>query len=447
MISGVLKRLIGRIVHFWHPPERVCVDSRLLCPGELFFALPGEVSDGHMFLEEAAKKGASGAVIRSDYTGDVPSGLSIVRVNDPLRLLQDVAQHLVADSKGKIIALTGSIGKTTTKEFIRTILGVRHKVFATHGNQNSQIGLALSLINGLKGDEEWLVVEMGMTQPGHIRRLIEIAPPDIALVTMVALVHSENFQTIEQIAQAKAEIFEHPKTLWNLYNGETACAELLSSVGRGIKRSFSVHGDSFWSLAVGNGFITIREGGLSYQIPCPLFPATHVYENVIAAIAASRTANATWEDIELAMPSLRLPERRLEKRELGGVWFINDSYNACELSMISALGVLSEYAPSRRVAVLGQMRELGGFSKMCHERVAETALTTTDVLYCLGQECEPMVRVWKAAGRDVFWSHSFDELVIKLKQDLQIGDVVLLKGSRSNNLWKVLDHFVEEKNR
>ncbi len=447
MISTVLKHLLGRLVQFWHPPERVCVDSRLIAPGELFFALPGAVHDGHMFLEEAAKKGASGAVIRADYAGPVPHGLSVVRVDDPLRLLQDVAKRLVSASKGKVIAITGSIGKTTTKEFVRTILGLHHTIFATHGNQNSEIGLPLSLINGLKGTEEWLVVEMGMTEAGHIRRLLEIAPPDIALVTAVTLVHAENFQSVQDIARAKAEIFEHPKTLWNLYNGQTGCGDVLSSIGKGIKRTFSVGGKTFWSLEVGGGCITIHEGGQPYQLPCPLFPSPHVYENLIAAIAAARTANVSWEDVEQAMPLLRLPERRIEQKELGGIRFINDSYNACELSTISALGVLAESSSGRRVAVLGQMRELGGFSKACHERVGEVALASSDALYCLGQECEPMVRVWERAGRAVFWTCSFDDLVLKLKTDLQAADVVLLKGSMSNGLWRILDHFVTEKAR
>jgi UDP-N-acetylmuramoyl-tripeptide--D-alanyl-D-alanine ligase len=446
MLFQLALRLLGSFSrHFSGTLTGVAVDSREVRPGNLFFALQGKSTDGHKYLDEVVKRKALGAVIRNDYRGPIPPTLPVARVDDPLRILQELARIRVHDLGAKVIAVTGSIGKTTTKEFIRTILSVGNSVTATGANHNSQIGMALSLLNSIRGDEKWLVVEMGMSQAGNIRRLIEIAPPDIALVTMVALVHLENFEDLSQIARAKAEIFESPRTTWNLYNCDTPHANLLGSVGRGKKRSFTTQNDpdAYWSLNFGDGTVIIREGREETTLPCPMFPARHVYENMLAAVAAARTVGIGWDAIEEALPLLTLPKMRLEKKRYQGIWFINDAYNAAEPSMVSALEVLSGHAPSRRVAVLGQMRELKGYSEQCHRRVGEKALAAADVLYCLGKECEPIVKTWKEAGRLCFWTLSLQELAEQLQRELQIGDVVLLKGSRSNELWKVLDSFAE----
>jgi UDP-N-acetylmuramoyl-tripeptide--D-alanyl-D-alanine ligase len=450
MLFPLALKLLGPFSHhFSGTMTGVSVDSRETRPGDLFFALPGNVTDGHVFLDEVARKGAFGAVISKDYQGPLPPFLPVSRVDDPLQMLQELARLLVREVGAKVIAVTGSIGKTTTKEFIRTILSVGTSVAGTNANNNSQIGLPLSLINSIRGGEQWLVVEMGMTNAGHIRRLIQIAPPDIAIVTMVALVHVENFEDLSQIAKAKAEIFEHSRTTWNLYNADTPHADVLASIGYGKKRSFSTKNDpqAYWSLAIGDGTVTIREGSVQTTLPCPMFPARHVYDNMLAAIATVRTVGLGWDAIEEALPLLTLPKMRLEKKRCQGIWFINDAYNACELSMISALDVLSDHAPARRVAVLGQMRELKTFSEECHRRIGEKALGTADVLYCLGKECEPIVKKWKEAGRSCFWTLSLDELKAQLKEDLEAGDVVLLKGSRANELWKVLDCFAEGSHR
>jgi UDP-N-acetylmuramoyl-tripeptide--D-alanyl-D-alanine ligase len=446
----VVHRLLGPFSRYLEKPVTgFAVDSRKLRPGDLFFALPGAVSDGHKYLQDILALGASGAVIRADYTGPLPNHLPVVRVEDPLRALQRLAQERVREVGAKVVAVTGSIGKTTTKEFIHTLLSVEHRVTETAENYNSQIGMSLSLMNSIKGDEEWLVVEMGMSNESEIRRLIDIVPPDIAVITMVALVHMENFNTLADIARAKAEIFESHRTTWNLYNADTSHADVLSSSGHGRKRAFSTKGDpsAFWSLDIGDGSVILHEGGEEIILPCPLFPARHIYENMLAAIAVARTAGMEWDAIEEALPLLRLPKRRLEKKRYQGIWFINDSYNAAEPSMVSALEVLSGHAPSRRIAVLGQMRELKNFSEECHRRVGQKALGTADSLYCLGAECGPMIDVWKGAGRPCFWTTSLDELTERLHKDLQNGDVVLLKGSRSNELWKVVDSFMEGSNR
>ena len=421
----------------------VAVDSRLVQPGGLFFALRGARADGHRFLHEVAQKGAFGAVIRRDFTGEVPESLPVVRVDDPLMALQSLAKARVSEVGARVAAITGSVGKTTTKEFARTLFSAACSITATRGNNNSQIGMALSLLNDIRGDEQWLIVEMGMTEAGEIRKLTEIVLPEISMVASVAPVHAEFFDNVEQIAKAKAEIFEHPGTVWGLYNADTLHPEILRSTGPCQKRAFSLRGDpeAYWTLQVYEETISVREGREWFEFPRPSFPAPHVYDNLLAALALARTALIPWEAIRQALPALQLPKRRLEMVQKNGVLFINDAYNACEVSTLSALDVLARHAPARRVAVLGQMNELGPISEECHRRVGEKSLEAADVLFCLGLECKPIVDLWRSAGRSCEWASSLHELTEALRVQLKEGDVVLLKGSRLNELWKCVDVY------
>lgn len=427
-------------------PVRVAVDSRTSCQNAIFFALPGAVTDGHLFLQEAAKNGVVGAVICRNFSGNLPREFPVLKVDDPLAALQRLAREQVKRVGATSIALSGSVGKTTTKEFVRAILSVAGRVVATEGNQNSQIGLPMSILNGCQGDERWVVAEMGMTKPGHIKSLIDIIPPDIAAVVSVALVHAENFSSLDEIAQAKAELFHHEKTDWCLYNADSPGAAILRAAGRGRKRTFSSKDPSaYWFLEVTDSSLVLWENGCKQTLCKPSFPAQHVYDNLLAAIAVCRTAGISWEQISAALPRLFLPQGRLEMIEHKGVLFINDSYNANDISMIAALDVLSKQSPKRRVAVLGQMKELGSFSRECHMRVGERALAAVDELFCLGQECLPIVELWRAAGRPCFLAASLDELIHKVNKELCEGDAVLLKGSRSNHLWELIEAFKRSK--
>jgi UDP-N-acetylmuramoyl-tripeptide--D-alanyl-D-alanine ligase len=422
--------------------QKVAVDSRLVQEGDIFFALPGDRTDGHLFLADVKQKKAAGAVISKSFQGVIPENFPVMRIENPLKTLQEVARMCVGWARGTIFALTGSVGKTTTKEFIHTIVSQEKQVFATSGTQNSQIGMCRALLNGLQGSEDVLVMEMGMTLPGHIRALTSIATPDIALVTTVCHVHAENFASLKNIAEAKAEIFENNKTKLCLYNADIDHSEVFASTGKGEKRTFSMkQKKAFWSMDVLEDALFVYENGSKIKLPKPKFPAIHVYENLLAAIAGSRSLNVSWDGIQKAIPHLKLYERRLEQKTLRGIHFINDSYNACEKSLVAALGVLEERQTMRKIAVIGQMGELGHFSKECHENVGKKALDVADSLYCLGQECFPMVELWEKEGRKVFWTLSLDELIERLDKDLRKEDCVLVKGSRSNALWKVVEHF------
>jgi UDP-N-acetylmuramoyl-tripeptide--D-alanyl-D-alanine ligase len=425
------------------PINGVSVDSRLVKKGDLFFALPGAQVDGHQFLSEAAAKGCEAAIVSKGYEG-IDHGMVLIRVEDPLTALQEMARQVLALRRPKIIAVTGSVGKTTTKEFIAGLLKNNYRVSVSPGNSNSQIGLPLSILNHTTGNEEILILEMGMTHAGHVSRLIEIAPPDIALITMVALVHAGNFEGLSDIGRAKAEIFAHRKTSIGILHRQIENYDELCGVGACQKLSFAVEcSNADYSLAnEKQKGLLIQEPDESFRINQLKIPGIHNLHNFLGAVVVARCLKMRWDEINLAAMALALPEMRFEIVEKQGAVFVNDSYNASEISAKAALDSLPEPKPGgKRIAVIGEMLELGKFSDQCHAAVGKFALDRVDRMLCLGENCKAIQNVWNAAGRPVELFMDRADIVHALKKELQTGDVVLLKGSRAKALWKVLDEF------
>lgn len=407
-----------------------CIDSRALKTGELFFALKGEKVDGHDFLREVKQKGAFAAVISKEYRGD-DYGLTLLCVEDPLHALQELAKNVLSHSSSRVVAITGSLGKTSTKEFTKTLLSTKYCVAASPGNSNSQVGVPLAILNHSTGKEDILVLEMGMTAPGHISRLIQIAPPEVAVITTVALVHACYFESLEEIAKAKGEIFSHLTTQLGIVHRDIAHFADICQIGSCRKISFSTTSPADYQLE------TIKISLDSLPIP-----GKHNFHNLLAAIAVARYFNIEWEEIQQAIASLVLPDRRLQFVRHKDILFLNDSYNAAELSVKAALETLPPpQEKGRKIAVLGSMLELGKFSDGCHQRVGEFALGHVERMYCLGEECLPIYEIWKKAGRPVQLFKTRADLVGCLKNDLKALDVVLLKGSRAKELWKILEEF------
>lgn len=421
----------------------VAVDSRLLRQSDLFFALPGAQVDGHTFLEEVSLKGASGAVVLSSYHGP-DFGLPLIRSPNVLASLQTLAKTLLAQANMKVVAITGSVGKTTTKDFIAGLLHRKFRVSASPGNSNSQIGLPLTILNNTDLEDDILILEMGMTHPGQITQLIDIAPPAIAVVTTVALVHACNFDSLQGIAKAKAEIFSHPDTEVGIYHLESDIGKELNKSGLCKKFSFSTKKtEADYFLRDETNSMVIKEGQEEpVELPLLNLPGTHNRHNFLAAVAVARQCGMSWNEIIEAQSSLALPERRLEIIEKFGAIFVNDSYNASEMSVKAALDALPvPKKGSRRIAVLGEMMELGKFSKQCHRSVGEHALKCVDMMICFGEGCQPIFECWMQADRHVFWPADRSGAVAALRDHLQPGDVVLLKGSRSKGVWKVLEEL------
>jgi UDP-N-acetylmuramoyl-tripeptide--D-alanyl-D-alanine ligase len=286
---------------------------------------------------------------------------------------------------------------------------------------------------------------MGMTQPGQITQLVQIAAPDVALITTIALVAgAENFPTIEDTARAKAEILSHPKTALGIIPLDFPIYdEVMKSHIPCYKMTFSLTDrKANYYLEESKGLFRIYENSEVVTLPAISQPGKHIRQNLLAALAVVRNLGLSWRDIQKALPHLKLPERRFEQIERLGVLFINDSYNASEQSIKAALDILPCPKPGKkRIAIIGEIVGLGRFSEGCHHAVGEASLKCVDRMICLGQGCRPIVDCWQQASRPVAWCESLDEVIKELKLQIEPGDVVLLKGSNKNNLWNVLKAF------
>ena len=394
--------------------QRLVVDSRTASTGDLYIALKGARVDGHDFLEEAKKNRCVAALVSRRVAVDLPQ----IVVPDPILFLQETISEYIAQHKPRVIAITGSVGKTTTKEFVRQLLSTRYVVAATPGNANSQIGLPLAIFNGFSGDEDFWVLEMGMTHPGQIEHLCKIVPPEISLITHVAAVHVVNFESIEGIAGAKAEIFSHPSTKIGFINGRAQCLPILLNTGTCSK-------------------VVVHEEETQRRYP-KLFQGTHLYQNLALALEVALHVGISPNELDAAVPKLSLAANRMELVEIGGVTILNDAYNASEISTIAALDSLPRCVPGKKIAVIGQMMDLGKHSEKAHATVAGHALEKVDVMICYGEACRPIYDLWLAAKRPVFWTNDRELLLRHLKDQLKTGDYLLLKGSRSNKLSELI---------
>lgn len=414
------------------------IDSRLVKKGNLFFALKGNNFDGHDFLEEVAKKGAPAAIVESHYEGKT-CGLILIKVPNVTEAIQKLAQIIQSQRKQKIIGITGSVGKTTTKEFLSILLSEKYNVSKTPGNQNSQLGLPLSILNA-QGTEEFFIAEMGMTHFGHIRRLVEIAPPDIGLITKIGYSHVESFSNgLEGIAKAKMEIFSHPYTKLGVVNAQVLGFKAAKSYQNKIQKSYALEPiQADYILEKGWCIREENQYSPTFQLP---FYETHFCEDFIGAVAIARLLNLSWTEIINGIQNLKTIKLRFEKIEKEGITFINDTYNNSPEAMICALNNLPLPGfGGKIVAVLGEMRYLGNFSEKMHRYVGQVAIDKVDHLLCYGKGCLPMMDVFQKSGKPVEMFHELRILKLKLFEMLKKGDVVLLRGSNPVKLWQILEN-------
>lgn len=415
------------------------IDSRNVGPGELFFALQGEKTDGHKYLADVKMRGAVGAVVSKGYEGP-DFGLILLPVEDVVASLQGLAKRFMEECKAQIIGITGSLGKTTTKEFVATLLEGKFKVGKTHLNYNTKLTYPITLLNRT-GDEDVLVVEMGMSEPGDIGRLVEIAAPDIAVVTKIALVHGEFFpRGVVDIANGKVQIFSSPRTKKCIF--DHALYEFPEAIGmiRGEKLSFSLEDRTADYFLSGEFFVDER-GVRAYQFDPP-FKQAHVLHNFLAAVSVARQMKMEWDEINRQLPLLKLPKMRFEQFEKDGIVFVNDAYNANPDSMKAALSHLPQAKEGgKRIAVLGMMAELGPESENIHRDVGRFAQKYVDHLLTMGNEAAPIYEAFQEVKKPAEQYLHFETLADRLKELMREGDVVLVKASRCvqmENLFKLL---------
>jgi UDP-N-acetylmuramoyl-tripeptide--D-alanyl-D-alanine ligase len=459
-IEEVLKATRGKLLQgegntFF---QGISTDSRTVTEGELFIALKGSRFDGHHYVLEALEKKAGGVVIEEDKVGDIRwngyRAKAVIAVKDTLFALGNIALDWRRKYRTPLVALTGSNGKTTTKEMIAACLETTFPILKTKGNLNNLIGLPLTLLT-LTEKERVVVLEMGMNVPGEIRRLTEIAEPDVGLITNIQEVHLEGMESLERLKEEKGELFRKMRRDGTiLVNQDDPRVVDLASDYPGQKITFGIeHPAEVMAKEIrlegaeGTFFTLILEGE-AMEIHLRLL-GRHFIPNALSAIAVACLFGVEVKQVKEALENFKSIPMRMEIVPLkGGKTLINDAYNANPHSMELALETLVEAkGEGRAIAVLGDMLELGNFTKEAHEQLGEkVSELSIDFLLALGEEAPIVVESAIRHGFPlervrVVESHS--EAISILKQMIQNGDWILVKGSRRMAMEKIVEGLTE----
>ena len=427
--------------------DKISTDSRTLKRGELFVALRGENFDGHNFVESAAKAGAAGAIVDSTWKGKVPENFALILAEDPLQAYQNLAASYRRSLSLKVVAITGSNGKTSTKDFAAAVLARRFRVTKTEGNFNNHVGLPRTILEATSQDEV-AVWEIGMNHPGEVAALAKLAAPDVAILTNIGVAHIEFMGSRETIAAEKGALMEavdaQGTVVLNADDPFTPgmAARARAKVILAGTTAGTIRASEISQSGSGTDF-TILEGAHRCRAQLPV-PGLHMVQNALLAVAAGRAFGLSLEDCAAGLVAAPLTKARLQIKEIHGVQFIDDSYNANPDSMKAALRTLVELdADGKRVAVLGEMRELGSESERAHREVGETAaMFGIDQLITIGDMGELIARAARAGGLEkTTVVRSTSEAAELLGEIAEPGDLILVKGSRSARTEQVIEAF------
>ena len=423
--------------------QRGRADSRLCRPGDLYVALPGERTDGNLYVEAAWEAGADAAM--ADSSAEIPpppGGKALVRVGDPMKALHAAARRLRNDNPElMVVGITGSNGKTTTKDILASILGQSRdgKILVTEGNYNSDIGLPLTLL-GLRNTHEIAVLEMGMNRPGEMALLASIARPRIAVITNIGSAHVGMLGSREQVAAEKRRILDGADSeSVAVVGANEPWADFLLESFPGSVRRFGIWGRDSWDSYSNKdleGFILKRRGrAIRFHLP-----GVHNLMNAMAATEAALALGVPEDDIAAGLESVRPTGGRSEVVH-GAVTVIRDSYNANPESLQAAFNLFANTsAEGRRVLVLGELLELGDETDQALEAAGGAAADLRpDAVFLFGESLEPLMMAARNAGysgkAEVF--REMNRLRDALSEYLRPGDLVLLKGSRGSALERL----------
>jgi len=427
-------------------------DSRAVKAGELFVAFSGETFDGHNYCAKAVELGATGVLVSKDVEG-LPEDVAVFKVPNTLKAFQEIAlayRRSFADLK--VFAITGSNGKTSTKDLLAACLGAKYNVVKTQGNFNNEIGLPKTLLN-ITADTDIAVVEMGMRGLGQIAELCEIAEPDSGLISNVGETHMELLGSMENIGKAKGEIVENlPADGFAVLNGDNEY--VVAAAGKtkakvvffGLGEACDYRGSNIVTTGLGTTFTcTEKATGKAVQVKLQLIGEHNVY-NALSAIAGAACYGVALEESVKALATARLTGSRQEIIYIGDITFINDAYNASPASMEAALKTLAEAKKAaknaRTIAVLADMLELGAISEDGHRRVGKwTVENGTDFILTYGEEAAYIADEAKKLGGNVQHCEDRHEAANVLRTIANAGDIILLKGSHSMQVDKMLELF------
>ena len=435
--------------------NEISTDTRTLKKGNLFVPLMGENFDGHIFIGEAIKKGASAILVQEDRKGNIidADGVNIIQVEDTLKALTQIARYYKNLFNIPFIGITGSVGKTTAKDLIAGVLSGKYNVHKNIGNLNNEIGLPITLFN-LEHHHDISVLEMGMSSYGEILNLVNVVHPNIAIITNIGVSHIKYFGSKGNIMKAKMEITANLKNGdYLLVNGDDEYLKNIDRKDRGYNIIFyglSSHNDFYpidvKNLGAGGSSFTMDVGGKLARFKIKQLGLHNVYSG-LAAIWIATGYGMTPEEIQNGLNNFELSGMRLEVINKNNIKIIDDTYNASPDSMKAAIDVLESVEAGRKIAVLGNMFELGNFSEKGHKEVGEyladkkidLLVTVGEMAYWISSEAEK-----KGFKKESIFAVSTNEDAINiLRRNVRDDDAVLIKGSRGMIMEEIVN-FLQE---
>ena len=436
----------------------VSINSRTIEEEELFVCIQGEKFDGHNFLGEAIKKGAAGIILSS------PSHLSedmiskgnspfVIQSQNTLRALQELASYQRTRFPFQVVAVTGTNGKSTTKEMIASIIETKYKTLKTLGNLNNHIGLPLTLL-ARKPEHEVGVLEMGMSAAGEIKRLAEIAKPDIGIITNISAGHLEQLKTIKDVQAAKGELFESlDEEGTAIVNADDPLVlELVKSlrikkITYGIEQPADVQASNIQNKGSRGFTFTAKIFNQTISVNLSQIGYCNIY-NALAALATGHSLGISGKDMNRGLENYQQIPQRNEQIHYEGVTLINDSYNANPQSMREALKTLSEFnIQGKRFLIIGDMLELGPLSESAHHELGqEITLSNVDHLVTVGPLASLVAESAKKNSRHPLQIGKFNthaEAVNYLLRNVKKGDCLLIKGSRGAKMENVIQEYLK----
>lgn len=430
--------------------KSISTDSRNIHKDDLFFAIKGERLDGHQFVTDAINAGAMGAVISNEINFDNNyKNFFTIRVKDTTTALGDMARYYRKKLNTKIIGITGSNGKTTTKEMTYHLLSRFGLVAKSQKSFNNFIGVPLTIFE-IENNHLYGVLEMGTNAPGEIRRLSEIGAADVAVITNISKTHLEGLGSIEGVARAKGEILEHLQIGGTfVYNVDNPwCVKIANEFqGKTVSFGFSPHANIRGTdiKQRNNGYTFIINGTLEIYIPIPGY---HNVNNCLASFAICHALDHNINTLKDAFSSFKLPSMRIEQQHIGNITVINDAYNANPESVRAALQYLSEIKTrGRRVFVCGDMLELGRESTQLHREIGKTvAQLNIDLLWTVGKYSAEIAHAARLSGMSENQIVSFKDVADISDteiNELKESDMVLIKGSRGMRMENIIEKLKE----
>lgn len=450
-ISDILKETRGKLIigKEEFECENFSKDTRTIQKGDIYIGIKGEKFDGSQFWKQALDNGAEAVIIQdvevTEKDMEKYLNKTIIKVKDTLNALYKIARYKRSLYNIPVVAVTGSVGKTSTKDIIASVVGTKYKTLKTEGNNNNNIGLPFTILK-LK-DHEAMVIEMGMNHLGEISLLTSIAKPTLAVITNIGTSHIGNLGSRENILKAKLEILEGMKVPKIIINNDNDLLHKWYEENKnqieihtfGIENDSDIVAEDIKMEEESSQFTAVLKNSNKLEIKVPVGGEHFVY-NALCAAEVGRMLEIADEKIKNGIEKFELTKKRMDIKKLeNGAIIINDAYNASYESMKVSLEFLAKHTGTRKIAVLGDMFELGEYSEKLHRNVGkEVAKNNIDILICAGENSKYIIdEAKKNKNIETYFMNSNEEIVENLSQKLRKGDVVLVKASNGMKFFEI----------